>query len=406
MPSNRIWLSVLTFLIILLASVITILYARGYQLSPRSGDIIKTGILVVGSQPDGAVVYIDGRLTSATNATLSYLIPKTYHVRITKEGYLPWEKTVQVKQELVTKIEALLWPTSPELKPLTFTGARNPVLSPDTSKLVYVLPFGTKAGVWVMNISERPFLLSREPRQLAVDTPASPLSSATFTWSPDSRYVLTRTGTSEETTRTYLLDTERASQPLFDVTPTIHATIASWKQEVQIREEARIGRLEPIHQEAFVRFSLIEHASPSATSPRWQLSKNATPASDLPRLPFIPVAPYRYMWSPGETRVLVTDSNGGNPRVYDLKTKQTNTIPEALTYSWYPEQPDSRHIVLVKEKSISIVEFDGSNETQVYTGQFDNSYVFPWPTGGRLIILTSYNAGAGELSNLYSVNLR
>lgn len=397
-------LSILTFVIIVLASVITILYARGYQFNPRSGDIVKTGILVVGSQPDGAVVYIDGRLTSATNTTLSYLIPKTYHVRITKEGYLPWEKTVQVKQELVTKIEALLWPTSPELKPLTFTGARNPVLSPDTSKLAYVIPIGTKAGVWVMNLSERPFLLSREPRQLAADTPASPLSSATFAWSPDSRYVLVRTGTSEETTRTYLLDSERASQPLFDVTPTIHATIASWKQELQSREEARIQRLDPIHQEAFAHFLLIEHATPSGM--RWQLSKQATPASDLLRHPFIPVSAYRYMWSPGETRVLVTERDGKNPRVYDLKKKQTHTIPEALTYSWYPEQPDSRHIVLVKEKSISIVEFDGSNETQVYTGQFDNSYVFPWPTGGRLIILTSYNAGAGELSNLYSVNLR
>lgn len=403
MVNKRIWLSLLTFAVIAGASVVTILYARGYKLNPESG-FVKTGLLVVGSQPDGAVVYLDGHLTSATNTTISYLLPRSYHVRITKEGYLPWEKTVEVKPELVTKIEAILWPTSPELKPLTFTGVRNPALSPDGQKLAYTIPIGLKAGVWVMDLSDRPFLLSRDPRQLAADSPTTPVSKATLRWSPDSRQVLAQViDEGEPQTRTYLLDSERAGQALLDVTPTIYATLAQWTQEIKQKEEARLSRLEDVVLQKFVTHRLISQSTPSASGTRYRFDSTASPTA---KLPIIPPHSYRIIWSPNETRALLFPEGSKQPLVYDIKLGKTAALPEALAYAWYPEQPDSRHIVLVKEKGISIVEFDGANETQVYTGQFDNSYVFPWPTGGRLVILTSYNAGAGELSNLYSVNLR
>lgn len=412
MPTKRIWLSLLTFVVITIVSAVTILYARGWQLSPHTGGVVKTGLLVVGSQPDGAVVYLDGHLTSATNTTISYLLPKNYHVRITKEGYLPWEKTVEVKPELVTKIEAVLWPVSPELKPLTYTGVHNPTLSPDGQKLAYTVTAGLKTGVWVMDLADRPFLLSRDPRQLVADTPNGAVSNGLLEWSPDSRQVLVRiTDGGEPATRTYLLDSERANQSLLDVTPTIHATLSLWSSEIKQREEARLQRLEEEHLRKFATFKLIEEATPSVNSgqapsamvPHWQFSSQATSSA---KLPVIPTPTYRIVWSPNETRALLLPHDGTQPRVYDLKTRKMHTIPEALAYAWYPEQPDSRHLVLIKEKGISIVEFDGANETQVYTGQFDNGYVFPWPTGGRLVILTSYNAGAGTLANLYSVNLR
>src|SRR5487761_2029079 len=89
-----------TLLFLAVATLVVILYARGYQLSFTTGkpQLTGSGILVVTSDPDGAEVFINGHLTTATNNTIN-LAPDTYDVSIKKDGYLPWERTVKVNQE-------------------------------------------------------------------------------------------------------------------------------------------------------------------------------------------------------------------------------------------------------------------------------------------------------------------
>ncbi len=48
--------------------------------------------------------------------------------------------------------------------------------------------------------------------------------------------------------------------------------------------------------------------------------------------------------------------------------------------------------------------FDGTNKTQVLSGNFDPRAVFPTPGGDKLIILTSFIEGAAP--NLYAISLR
>lgn len=71
------------------------------------------------------------------------------------------------------------------------------------------------------------------------------------------------------------------------------------------------------------------------------------------------------------------------------------------TFQWYP---DSRHLFFVSENSIKVVEYDGSNVTNIYSGPFDTHFVYPWPDGNRLIIKTMFSAGVPD--NLYTLELR
>lgn len=76
-------------------------------------------------------------------------------------------------------------------------------------------------------------------------------------------------------------------------------------------------------------------------------------------------------------------------------------------YSKLPQWlPDSRHIIVMKDASIHIVEYDGTNDTQVYAGPFQNNFVYPWPNGSKLIILTNFNQTETVPLNLYALGLR
>ena len=92
-----------TFLItgsILLITIIAIFWARGFKPNFQDGSIERTGLVVITSEPTGANVYLDDRLTSATNTNIAFLDPKTYNIRIEKDGYTPWQKEIQQLQAI------------------------------------------------------------------------------------------------------------------------------------------------------------------------------------------------------------------------------------------------------------------------------------------------------------------
>jgi len=111
--------------------------------------------------------------TTATDNTIN-LSPNTYDVKIVKEGYFSWEKNLVVKKEVVTKAEALLFPTTPKLESITSTGVENPVLDPSQTKIAYTVSSqsaSTKRGVFVLDMSSRPILtLQGDSTQIADDS--------------------------------------------------------------------------------------------------------------------------------------------------------------------------------------------------------------------------------------------
>ena len=155
--SRRSILSVITFSSFILITLIVILLAQGYRLDRQTNTIYGTGILVATSDPTGATLTLNDEIRGATNTTINNLTPGTYSLEITKDGYFPWSKSVEIEKSKVLTVEALMIPVNPSLSPITSTPAQNTWLSPDGQKLAYSVPSGSSAGMWMLDLSSQPF---------------------------------------------------------------------------------------------------------------------------------------------------------------------------------------------------------------------------------------------------------
>lgn len=357
--SKRFLITIVTLVVIGLAAAIAIFFAKGYTISTTEKRIVGTGIITISSEPDAASVFIDGHLTTATNATVSSLPTKTYSIKVVKEGFIPWEKQVSVKEGVVTEVKVTLFPAIPTIYPLTFTGVKNPILSPDGSKLVYIVPgTGKKSGVWVWTLARNQqiaFARSSEPHQIASSIIAD-FSEAVLKWSPDSKQVLATLGNNN-----YLLDSDRLNEQPPDITPLLSVTLTGWAEDIESKEAVRNLTIKDV--------SLRKIASESAN----------------------------LSWSPDETKFMARE------KVYDLEENGEYSLPAALTHIWLP---DSRHIILVEKDSISLVDFDGTNKAVIFAGNFLNNFVFPWPDSSRIVIISSLPTPTASEPNLYGINLR
>ena len=81
---NRVLTLAFLIFFVPLAAVIVIRLAQGYRPDIDSLQLQPRGLLVATSEPDGAQVFINGKLTTATNNTLN-LVPNTYEVEIKKD---------------------------------------------------------------------------------------------------------------------------------------------------------------------------------------------------------------------------------------------------------------------------------------------------------------------------------
>lgn len=371
--SKRFIITIATLLVIAVAASIAIFLAKGYTFSPQEKRIIGTGIITVASEPDAASVYIDGHLTTATNATISSLPSKTYSVKIVKEGHISWEKSVNVEEGVVTEVKVTLFPAIPTIYPLTFSGVERSVLSPDGSKLAYIVPgISKKGGVWVWSLvrnQQIAFARSSEPHQIAQSTLAD-FSKALLRWSADSKQVLATVSNNN-----YLLESDSLNEQPPDITPLLESTLKSWEEDTQTKEAVRVLSIKDL--------SLRKVASDSGL----------------------------VSWSPDETKFMarseaIADDNKTpieGVKVYDLEERSNYGLPAAMAYFWLP---DSRHIILVEKGQISLVDFDGSNKAVIFAGNFIDNFVFPWPDSSRLVIISSLPTPTASEPNLFGINLK
>ena len=363
--SKKFIVSIITLLIVGLGAGAAIFFAKGYTFSTTEKRIVGTGIITIKSEPDAASVFVDGHLTTATNATVSSLPAKTYSIKVSKEGFIPWERSVTVREGLVTDLKLTLFPAIPTIYPLTFSGVLNPILSADGSKLAYLVSGGKKPGVWVWTMAKNQpisFARSSEPHQIASNTTID-YSKAILKWSPDSKQVLATIGNNN-----FLLDSDNLNSEPRDITPVMDATMKSWEDDTKAKDISRIDTVKDRN--------LRKIASDSAL----------------------------IKWSPDETKFIARLPDGQvDLKVYDLEDGKNYPLVKAMDYMWLP---DSRHIILVEDSAISIIDFDGTNKAVIYAGKFDSKAVFPWPDSSRLVIISSFPTPTASEPNFYGINLR
>ena len=397
-------------------TTIVIKLGQGYKPDLSTKSLQPTGLLVATSLPDGAQVFINGKLKTATNATIN-LSPGEYEIELKKDGFFPWKKTLEIKKELVTKTDAYLFSSFPDLRALTFTGAQNPVLSPEGTRVVYVVSNPSislnKQGLWVLDLTDKPLGLSREPRQIVANTPQLDFSQAELRWSPDGKQILatfkTTQGkgkTAKTKTQNFLLDAEKTNSPstLTDITPTINLLFQSWEKNQEAQFQVQISKLPEKLLSTFTNNTANIQFAPDETKILYTATASASiPQGSISLPPVVSTQKEEREIKPNQVYVYDLKEDR-NFFIGELPSSQTPASPsdgQVPSYSWFPT---SKHIFIVQKDKIIIKEYDGTNETVVWSGPFVNSFAFPFPTGNRILILTSL--GKDTPPNLYAVSLR
>ncbi len=439
--NKRVFFTFLSAVVIVGGTLIAIRFAQGYR-PTRQGVLSPTGLLAANSFPNGASVYINGNLTTATDTTLN-LAPGEYDIEIKKDGFSPWRKKLTVQKELVTQTNAVLFPVAPSLTPLTYTGALNITPSPDGQQLLYVTASASATrsnGVYVMSMTESPLALQKGALQIARTPSGWDLSKARMFWSPDGTQVLL-----SYINRNLLLSTSRMNEleTTPDVTVRRQQILDEWKETYQKKHDA-VMKLFPAEVVAIATQSaknvfispdqerMLYTATASATLPEGLLP--AVPAANSQPQERDLVAGRIYVYDRHEDRnfvvgqeeVVASPSPLPSPTPSVRRTTRVATptpTPVALAdildgfahlqaqksgfFVQSPQWlPDSKHVIITTASGIDIVEYDGTNRTTVYAGPFEGKFVYPWPNGSKLIILTNFNQSERLLLNLYALGLK
>jgi hypothetical protein len=85
----------LMFVLVVVATIVLVFQAYGFDLD-RRGNVVQNGLVFFDSIPDGADIYLNGKKQGPqTNVRLS-LAEGIYDIQIRKDGYLPWQNSMQL----------------------------------------------------------------------------------------------------------------------------------------------------------------------------------------------------------------------------------------------------------------------------------------------------------------------
>ena len=384
----RVAIFFITLLVVGTIGLIASYYARGYRLNFKTFHFVPNGLFVVNSEPNGAQVFIDGELKTATNSTLP-LPPGTYDVLIKKECFSSWSKRLVIEKEIVTQVDAVIFPTAPSLSAITFSGAYNPKPSSDLTRIAYgILPSfdNDKAGLWIIEAVDLPLGFKRESRQIT----DGDLTDATWDWSPDSREILLTTKTG-----VYLLDSGSytTQNKRVNVSPKLDEIKKEWTDLKNKKLEAQLSRLPDETKDIFERKVKEAVFSPDENKILYTASGSAT----------IPLGLIKPL--PGSsTQKQERDIKTNRIYAYDIQEDRNFLITDTdnQIINWFPT---SAHLVLAEPNKITIIDYDGTNRQVVYSGQYEAPHAYPSANQNRLIILTNLGANS-SIPNLYSLSLK
>lgn len=429
--NKKLLITISIALFLLVATFVAINFARGYRFDFKKKKVAETGLLVANSFPTGAQVFINDKLTTATNDTLN-LPPGDYWVKIVKDGYIPWEKALKLKKELVTQTNARLFPAAPDLKGLTSAGALNLTPSPDGEKIAFVVASASAApknGLWVLDLTPRPLSFSRGPRQIARNIPSFQFTQTKFIWSPNSKQVLAWSDKNS-----FLLDVDRFNDlsTQLDVTARLPLILFDWEEQLALKRKEEMKKLPEFMEEIVTQSAKNIYFSPDEERLLYTATASATlPEGLVPPLPASNTQPQTRMIEPNKiyvydikedknfyiTEAKPTSTPGVDKETLgvesDDKKVEIEKRLEAIQNQYSPLAvqpiqwfPSSRHLILVENEKIIILEYDGTNRATVYAGPFENSFAYPWPDGSKLLILTNLNPDSPLPPNLYAIDLK
>jgi hypothetical protein len=400
MTKIRVIFFLITLIVVGTVGLFVSYYARGYKLDLKTFKFQPNGILVLKSEPDGASVYVNGELKTATNANLS-LPPGTYDVEVRKDSYFSWYKRLTIEKEIVTEADISLFKDVPSLSPVTSTGAVNPVMSEDGSKIVFsILPSkdngNDQAGLWELDTFSLPLGFGAGPRKIT----DGDMTGASYIFSPDGKQILLTISNGS-----YLIDTGSltAQNQRVNIASKKDETLNTWKAEKEVKSQDLIRNFPPELSDILSRKSSNFVFSPDNNMILYTASSSGTLPEGLVRP--LPGA---------STQHQERDIQIGHTYVYDIKedrnfliTDQPVTIdnidnPETGALRW---MSTSKHLLLSQNGQIVVMDYDGTNRQVVYSGSYVAPSAFPFSNATKLLVLTNLGASLAT-PNLYTLTVK
>ncbi|KKT30145.1 MAG: hypothetical protein UW41_C0026G0005 [Candidatus Collierbacteria bacterium GW2011_GWC2_44_18] len=436
---RRLTVNLFIILFLIVGTFVAIKFAKGYRPNLQNRSLSGTGLLSVSSYPKSARVIINDKLTTVTDDKL-YLLPGTYTVKIEKDGFHPWIKTLPIKDELVTASDARLFPIITATSPLTFYQVRNATLNTDGTKIAYVLkdsPQGITNGLHIHSLSGN--LLGSSNIQIAENSPRD-FSQALLIWSPDSSQILTvfidktpatkTSKSSEKISSAYLLSTKGMNlRTMSDVTLRLPLIISEWQDQFAKLNLPTINLFPKYMVEILTKNSVNVYFSPDkekvfytptadTSLPENEIAKtlpniNSTPESrniikdktylfDLKEGTnyFLPFASKSSDFSKDLIVSVSATPSASLSLIRQLKAQTESRLTTNLT--WYS---NSRQLIVTNQEGVNLVDFDGLNVVNITYVQPLDGFVATSPDGSKLVLLTNINQKP-ETFNLITFDLK
>ncbi len=192
-----------------------ILYAIGYRPTWPGSDQSSVGVLMVDGLPKKAVVEINGQPVGRLPQMVANMPVGTVDVRLSKDGYIPWQKTLIIEPKRATAVQAArLWPQSAPVLRLK-NDIKDFSLSPNRSLMAITYSNQTWQIIDNAGRAVSPLIKLR----------AAPVE---VTWSPDNAFVVL----SVKNGQFFLYDVAQAQDSLVSLPALTGAKQISWDLRV------------------------------------------------------------------------------------------------------------------------------------------------------------------------------
>ena len=176
-------MTVLFVLAFFATAPLLIMFTSGYRYNWKRQRVQKTGLIQAETVPTGAKVFLDGSLQrKLTPASYMRLLPDDYLVRIEKKGYLPWEKTLEVRSGQTTFATGIVLYKDALARLVLERRAGTAAWSPDGTDVAFLTDDGEWKELVALEDGGQPVLLARFARDAYAEE--------SLAWSPDGKAVL------------------------------------------------------------------------------------------------------------------------------------------------------------------------------------------------------------------------
>ncbi|MDD3887198.1 MAG: PEGA domain-containing protein [Patescibacteria group bacterium] len=145
----------LSILIFIVVAPLLVFYAMGFRFDFRKLEVTKVGMLVVESQPESVNVFLNNKFVdNGTPFKSSSLTPGNYKIKVEKQGFFAWKKTLPVKSGKVNWASHVrLFYENPSLKQLVKDQTFDDFKYIASEKKIFLLSnYQDKEGIYEYNI--------------------------------------------------------------------------------------------------------------------------------------------------------------------------------------------------------------------------------------------------------------